>query len=372
MGRPSKTASSINTAPPAQASAKPSVVVAYGPPKGVSDEDSKRSEANLTSVFESMVIPTGASEEKKPEAKQEKPDDQPQNLEIDDDEGEGESPKAKKEEKPKSEKAKAVLPDEDEDDDADPSDDEDEPEPDGKVKKQDKDIADKLFKARERKRELKAKVAAAEARAAELESKLNGVVTASAPTGELFTGIFENVKTPGDVEKVKDGLQKWVEFLEDNSDGYTNGETEVDAKEAKAQLRFYRAELKKADKVDKFFETRDKSAAKAKELYPWVSNTSSKRHDLVLDIAKEYPEVSRSAHSALLLGRLSIATLVESGEYTLVKKGATTPAAKEKANPKPSSRDTEERAEPVRQQPAQRQARPTTEDLETRFMRLLG
>jgi len=369
MGRPSKTASPTPTAQTAPAD-KPKIVVAYGPAKSSADNSPQRSESELLKSFESLPgIMPGMEDEPPAEAKKENPSERPKTQEIEGDDDTENQPKSKKETKPKE--TKALLPDEDEEDDSEESEDDDEAEPEGKV--EDKKIAEKLFKAREKKRELKAKVAAAEARAAELESKLSGVLTNTAPIGELFTGVYEGVKTTEDLDRVRDHLQNWVDYLEDNSDGYMNGETEVEAKEAKAQLRAYRNELKRSSKIESFFENREKSAAKAKELYPWVSNVSSKRHDLVLDLAKEFPEVSRSAHSSLLLGRLSIAKLVESGEYTLVKKGTVTAApGKEKASPKVTRQEPIEQAQEQSPIQRQRQRPPTAQDLEERFMSLLG
>lgn len=340
MARPKSTAGTSNAAPEAKASSSSAAVVAYGEEKRPSIE-SQRSDEEISKFFESLPGVLPEQEEKKPEPKDRKPSPEPREAEGEDEDKE-EAESAKKETKAKPEKSKAVMPDGDEEEAESEEDDEEE---DAKGK-----VSEKLYKARQKKRELKEALAAEKARAAELEAKLNGAVVNAPPSGDVFTGAYAKVKTADDLKETRARLEQWIEFLEDNTDGYANGEEEVTAADAKTQLRQFRKELKRGDDVEKFFTQKEKAAAQAKELYPEVFNAADKRHDSILDLAKHYPEVARSPHSALLLGRLRAAMLLESGEYIAVKKSAA-----KKAEPEGKGKQEEQ----PREKPAREQAQET-------------
>ena len=101
------------------------------------------------------------------------------------------------------------------------------------------------------------------------------------------------------------------------------------------QVRQYRRQmekaLKQADKArsvlrDRLAKESDAKAIASKK-YPFVLDATSSRHALVKEIESEHPEISLSPQRALLLGRLAVAKLLESGAYELVKKGSSKPAA---------------------------------------------
>lgn len=314
----------------------------------------QRDADEFDALFEGLpgVMPEVSNEkEEKPKAS-----DKPKAKEPKAEKSEETDDEDEEEKKPKTAKSKAILDDEDEDEDSDDEEEEDD------------DAGAKAYKDRQKRRELKESLKAAQARNEELEGKLKSAAT-PAPSGDLFTGPFAQIKKAEDIQQVRDTLTKWEEYLEDRLEGFTDAEgNEWTPQQVREQLRGYKKAQKHADSVDKFFATRDKSAAKAKELYPWVTNTASKRHDIILDIAKDHPEVARSPHSALLLGRLSIAHLVESGDYVLVKKGEVKKAAPTLETKSPPVQRKAVEAREEKQEPKRLQPR----DVDSIFNRLAG
>jgi len=151
-----------------------------------------------------------------------------------------------------------------------------------------------------------------------------------------FDGVFRNDKTLEDLNRSAEWLEQRAAFLEDNDDGFTevdsvsNEEVDRDPRWIKQQLRAVRNELKRVPQLTAALESnlqrQTQSTEKAKKAYPFVFDTASKRHALVLDLIKEHPELQSSPARSLLLGRLALAKLVEDKEYVLVPKSKLTAA----------------------------------------------
>jgi len=211
------------------------------------------------------------------------------------------------------------------DDDAEADEDED---TEGADKAQ-KTLSKQLFKAREAKRQLKSQLEAAQTRTKELEEQVAKITTA--PAAPRFDGFFADARTLDDLAAKESWLEQRAAQLEDNDDGFseidaaTNEETDREPQWIKQQLRAVRAELKRLPTLRAAMETTlqrsQQSADKAKKVYPFVFDTSSKHHAMVLDLIKEHPELQTSPDRSLLLGRLALAKLVESKAYVLVPKG---------------------------------------------------
>lgn len=211
------------------------------------------------------------------------------------------------------------------DDDAEADEDED---TEGADKAQ-KTLSKQLFKAREAKRQLKSQLEAAQTRTKELEEQVAKITTA--PAAPRFDGFFADARTLDDLTAKESWLEQRAAQLEDNDDGFseidaaTNEETDREPQWIKQQLRAVRAELKRLPTLRAAMETTlqrsQQSADKAKKVYPFVFDTSSKHHAMVLDLIKEHPELQTSPDRSLLLGRLALAKLVESKAYVLVPKG---------------------------------------------------
>lgn len=228
-----------------------------------------------------------------------------------------------------------VLPDtEDQDADGEAEDEQDDSAaaPDTKLKTEN-------FKLREAKRQLKDQLEAAQKRLDEMEQQLATVPAAA--TTPAFTGYFAQVTQADDVANVEARLQADIDYLDDNADGYTyiNQATQREVEVSKAQVRDLKrnlqAQLRNAPKVLDILtkhQTRAQEAdTLARKKYPFVFDPKAKLNERVLDAAKEFPELTHSPAKALALGRLAIGKLVESGEYTLVKRvrpdAATRPTA---------------------------------------------
>ena len=207
------------------------------------------------------------------------------------------------------------------------------------------------YKLREERRELREKLAAAEAAA---EAARQEAAQAAAAGGGLpeFGGYYAGVKTPDDVDAVVARIEADLDYLEDNLEGYSFTDAkgtliEVDADQAKAYRRQARESLRAAEQVRKVLTTHSERAAKsettARKKYPFVFDSKSPHNARVLDLAKEHPGLAKDPARALALGRMVIGTLVESGEYTLVKRGkpaapaATAPARKPAAPRAPAA-----------------------------------
>ena len=223
------------------------------------------------------------------------------------------------------------------DDDAEDADGEAEDDPDSDdAANPDTQLKKDNFKLREAKRQLKADLEAAQQRLDELEAKLAAVPNA-ASTPPSFGGYFSQVTKAEDLPAVEARLQADIDFLEDNAEGYsytdqnTGQEVEVTKAQARELKRNLQSQLRYAPKVLEMLtqhQTRAQEAdTLARKKYPFVFDPKAKLNERVLDAAKEFPELSRSPVRALALGRLAIGKLVESGEYTLVKRTKTAPAS---------------------------------------------
>jgi len=193
----------------------------------------------------------------------------------------------------------------------------------------DKATQAKLFKLREARRELQEQLKAKDEQLKKVEERVAALAQGDAAKAVAFDGFFSGVKTEEELQSSESWLEQRLAYLEDNEEGFfetdgNGGEVERDAKWIKQQRRAVLAELKRVPAIRQTLETvatRQKdSTERARKLYPFVFNVSSKFHDGVLELAKETPELSSAPNKALLLGRLRIAQLVESGEYTLVPK----------------------------------------------------
>lgn len=245
-----------------------------------------------------------------------------------------------------------VLPDtEDQDADGEAEDDQDDSAaaPDTKLKTEN-------FKLREAKRQLKDQLEAAQQRLDQMEQQL-ATVPAAATTTPTFTGYFAQVTQAADVPHIEARLQADIDYLDDNADGYfytdqaTGQEIEVSKAQARDLKRNLQAQLRNAPKVLDILtkhQTRAQEAdSLARKKYPFVFDPKAKLNERVLDAAKEFPELSHSPAKALALGRLAIGKLVESGEYTLVKRAR--PDAATRPNAAAPTRSTTSSAPPPTQ-----------------------
>jgi hypothetical protein len=189
------------------------------------------------------------------------------------------------------------------------------------------------FKTRAKNRELREQLEKIQARVQELESQ---GTTAGTPLYGMPEG-FETVKTEKDLTQLEAQWQAAKEWAEDHEqEGYTGKDAQGNEVEyTPQQVRQYRRQvekaLKQADKARSVLKDRLAKEADAKAIaskkYPFVLDATSSRHALVKEIESEHPEISLSPQRALLLGRLAVAKLLESGAYELVKKGSSKPAA---------------------------------------------
>lgn len=213
-----------------------------------------------------------------------------------------------------------------------PDDEEDTETSEGDDKTEKGKLAKSEFEKRELKREHKETVRALHAKIETLEANVKQVVTgASAPEAD---GYFKGVQTSKDVDERAKALEKWEAFYEDNEDGYEAPDgTVYEKKDVKQSLRAVRAELKKAASLTKAFEdiaTRKEAAtAKAKKLTPWVSDPDHRHNKIVLDLAKEHPELAKAPDASYLLGLLTIGKLWETGKVKIVSAIAAPAKAKE-------------------------------------------
>lgn len=252
--------------------------------------------------------------------------------------------------------------DADEDEDAaaagaadDDDDNEDDASPEGKAKALEK----RNFKLREQKRELREQYEAARREADELRSKVERLE--SLPTGAAESGPFAEAKTEAEIAAEETRLRSFVEWMDDLLDDRqeiyilkdaSGQEQEYDRstirqwkKQAQASLSAAapaRANLKKAAEADAY----------ARKKFPFVFDPKSKFNAVVLDLVEETPALNKLPNKAVLLGRLSVGKLVESGQFMLVPKGA-----KAKAAAAPVKAATSPATPPVRRAP-DRERRP--------------
>ena len=108
--------------------------------------------------------------------------------------------------------------------------------------------------------------------------------------------------------------------------------------------------------------------AEARKKYPFVFDATSSRQSLVKEIENEFEdEIKASPSRDLLLGRLVVAKLIESGKYVLVPKSK--PKAKADAEERPAAAQVSQRT-PVSSSPARKAPRPPATDGEDWAMRL--
>lgn len=250
--------------------------------------------------------------------------------------------------------AKPILPD-DEDADSDvTADSEDaEGEEDGESGEATKEQIKKLkalekdnFKTREANRKLKAELDEKLTKLQEMETQLKnaGTVNNAMPAG------FEHVKSVSDLDALDSNLEAALEWAEDHAEeGYigknaAGEEVEYTPQQVRDYRRGVQKQMKQTVKVRDMLKAREQretqATAEAKLKYPFVSNAESPRHALVKSIEIEFPEVKTSPARALLLGRLAVASLIESGEYELTRKpkvNTTAGGSKAKAAPLPPS-----------------------------------
>ena len=199
------------------------------------------------------------------------------------------------------------------------------------------------FKLREKRRELQEALQAKENELAEMRQKLEQTAL-PVDLAPNYGGYFTGVKTLADVDAVEERIQADLDYLEDNPDGYEYTDNAgqfqtVSAEDVRAYRRTALKNQREAAKVREhlksYHATAQAADALARKKYPFVYDATAKRNSDVLDLAKEFPSLARDPRRALILGRMAVARLVESGEYTLTKRG--TPAAvREQSSPSAS------------------------------------
>jgi hypothetical protein len=249
-----------------------------------------------------------------------------------------------------------VLVDEDEDPLLETGDEEDDA--DGKLKKDN-------FKLREKRRELEAALQAEKAEREKLQAQLEKVAT-TANAAPQFGGYFAGVKTPADVDQAEEQIQAHLDYFEDHPDGYEftddkGNEIVVTADMVRAYRRQALQQQRQAAKVRELLKEHVQRTADAETLarkkYPFVFDAKQSLNNDVLELAAEFPSLARDPRRALVLGRMAIARLVESGKYALVKRGAKPAAAAE-----PSSSSSSPAA--PRQTPSRQAGRPAAKGQE--------
>jgi hypothetical protein len=132
-----------------------------------------------------------------------------------------------------------------------------------------------------------------------------------------------------------------LDYLEDHPDGYdytdAKGQTQtVTPEEVKAYRRQALQSQRMAAKVRELLKSHQATSQEANQLarkkYPFVFDTRHPRNGAVLDLAKEFPSLARDPRRALILGRMAVARLVESGEYTLTRRGQPAAAVESSAS----------------------------------------
>lgn len=187
------------------------------------------------------------------------------------------------------------------------------------------------FKAREKARTLAAELEEKKSKVLELERQIKegGAVVSDMPAG------FEKVKTIADIEQMTEQMERDLEWAEDHVDGFTGKDAEGNEVEyTPQQVRDYRrsvkAKIKLAEEarktITKRTERRTAATEKARVKYPFVLDPASSRQALIREIETEHPEISSSPERDLLLGRLTVAKLIESGAFEIVRKTTQKPA----------------------------------------------
>lgn len=205
------------------------------------------------------------------------------------------------------------------------------------------------FKQREKKRELEAQIKALADEKAELQRKLSTLETT--PTAMPDLGIYAEAKTVADVEKLETQQSQFIDYLEtvldDVQEVYTlpaagGKEQDFTRQQLRDYLRGAKANVKMAEKARKALQISHEAETKARKVYPWVFDPKAKNNGVVLDLVQETPALNALPNKALLLGRLAIGKMVESGKYYLVPYGTK----------KPKAPEPEERRQPVAAAPS--------------------
>lgn len=185
------------------------------------------------------------------------------------------------------------------------------------------------FKQREKAREQKESIAALQAERDKLTEQLKQLETQ--PTGMPDLGAFAAVKTEQDIADLESNMTGTTDWLEELLD---QGQETYELKNASGELQEYsRADLRKiqretkgqlklADRARSALKVAADSETLARKKYPFVFNSKSPHNGLVLDLVKETPALNALPNKAVILGRLAVGKLVESGGYALVKIGA--------------------------------------------------
>lgn len=184
------------------------------------------------------------------------------------------------------------------------------------------------FRQREKKRELEAQIKALADEKAELQRKLSTLETT--PTAMPDLGIYAEAKTVAEVEKIEAQQSQFMDYLENLLDEvqevYTlptasGKEQEFTRQQVRDYLRGAKANVKLAERARRALQISHEAEAKARKVYPWVFDPKAKNNGVVLDLVQETPALNALPNKALLLGRLAIGKMVESGKYYLMPYG---------------------------------------------------
>lgn len=190
------------------------------------------------------------------------------------------------------------------------------------------------FRQREKKRELEAQIKALADEKAELQRKLSTLETT--PTAMPDLGIYAEAKTVAEVEKIEAQQSQFMDYLENLLDEvqevYTlptasGKEQEFTRQQVREYLRGAKANVKLAERARRALQISHEAEAKARKVYPWVFDPKAKNNGVVLDLVQETPALNALPNKALLLGRLAIGKMVESGKYYLMPYGTKKPKA---------------------------------------------
>jgi hypothetical protein len=215
------------------------------------------------------------------------------------------------------------------------------------------------FKNREKLREARAALEEKEARIKELEGNttVNGL-----PAG------FEQARTLADIDTIANRYEQALEWAEDHEEGYVGKDAQGEEVEwTPQQVREYRRNIARLAKgaakarelIQQREDKRSKSVAEARKKYPFVFDATSNRQSLVKEIETEFEaEIKASPSRDLLLGRLTVAKLIESGKYVLVPKSK--PKAKADAEERPAAKVSPRT--PASSSPARKAPRPPATD----------
>lgn len=291
----------------------------------------------------------------------EKPKDKPRSRKAGGTEAEAdEADDAEGDEQERGRVTGAILPEDDADsedeaeadgatgaDDGEGGDDNDDDEEEGaaaddKTQKKLKALEKDNFSTRQKLRESKAALKEREERIAVLEKQVaeKGGGAGGASLNGLPAG-FEHVKGAADLDTMEAQMQQGLDWAEDHAEGYTGkGEGGAEVEYTPQQMRQYRRQmqqgLKQVEKAREMLRKRgerEKAATdQAKVKYPFVTDAGSPHAALVRQLEEEHPEVGQSPERALLLGRLTVARLIEDGTYEITRK-ASKPKGKNEGRP---------------------------------------